>query len=212
MFFFFSLQDSGKSVSVSVFCFFPHRRLWAVNMDLLHSWSSNFLPCKRKCSAKGQFFRLLTEVLNIAVLRNIRMSTFPLEIDFKHAITQWWSATVQSFCNSSSIKLSPNFFSNPIYNSIFRVAKKEAIGNQEASTFRWKILKVSYHANFKVGRAPKIAALRGQVAPPRSCSLKGLFFYGGRVVWKHEYIYIYNMNVGKPEEGSLWWWCVRNLW
>ena len=37
MFFFFSLQDSGKSVSVSVFCFFPHRRLWAVNMDLLHS-------------------------------------------------------------------------------------------------------------------------------------------------------------------------------
>ena len=29
-----------------------------------------------------------TEVLNIAALRNIRMSTFPLEIDFKHAITQ----------------------------------------------------------------------------------------------------------------------------
>lgn len=44
---------------------------------------------QKEVFCRGLFFRLLTQVLNIAALRNIRMSIFPLEIDFKHAITQW---------------------------------------------------------------------------------------------------------------------------
>ena len=60
-----------------------------MNTDLLYAQLKfQFSAMQKEVFCRGLFFRLLTQVLNIAALRNIRMSIFPLEIDFKHAITQ----------------------------------------------------------------------------------------------------------------------------